>query len=62
MEPDVPIITPFISSNSCGIFLSSKNDLFTNSNDFDNKKNEPNKQEDKIIKLFILLVNKLSFM
>jgi len=53
MEPDVTNITPFITINLCGIFLFSKSDLFMNSNDLENKKTEPNKQQDKIIELYI---------
>jgi len=53
MEPDVTNITPFITINLCGIFLFSKSDLFMNSNDLENKKTEPNKQQDKIIELCI---------
>ena len=36
-------------NNLFGIFLFSKIDLFMNSNDLENKKTEPNKQQDKII-------------
>jgi len=38
-----------------GIFLFSKNNLFISSNDLENRKTEPNRQEDKIIELCILL-------
>jgi len=53
MEPDVTNVNPFIRINFCGIFLFSKSDLFINSNDLENKKTEPNKQQDKIIELYI---------
>lgn len=53
MKPDVTNVKPFIRINLCVIFLFSKSDLFMNSNDLENKKTEPNKQEDKIIELYI---------
>ena len=55
IEPDTKNITPFIIINSFGIFLFSKSDLFINPSDIEDKYNEPNKQEDKIIYLYILL-------
>ena len=61
MEPDVTNVTPFIRINLCGIFLFSKSDLFINFNDLKNKKTEPNKPQDKIIELNILLVYHYSF-
>ena len=61
MEPDVTNIKPFIRINLCGIFLFSTSDLFMNSNDLENKKTEPNKQQDKIIELYIELVYHDSF-
>lgn len=37
MEPVNTIVKPFIIINLRGIFLLSKNDIFINSNDFENK-------------------------
>jgi hypothetical protein len=53
MEPDVTNVKPFIRIKLCGIFLFSPSDLFMSSNDLENKKTETNKQEDKIIELYI---------
>lgn len=37
MEPDNTNIKPFIKINFCDIFLFTKNNLFINSNDLENK-------------------------
>jgi hypothetical protein len=53
-EPEIIQVNPFIIINLFDIFLFSKNDLFINSNDLENIYTEPNKQEDKIIELYII--------
>ena len=45
----------FIAINLSGIFLFSKSAIFISSNDLECIKTEPNKVEDNIIKLYILL-------
>jgi hypothetical protein len=49
IEPDASIVKPFIINTPFDTFLSSKSALFVNINDVENKKIEPNKEEDKII-------------
>lgn len=49
IEPDTSIVKPFIINTPFGIFLSSKSTLFVNINDVENKKIEPNKEDNKII-------------
>ena len=56
MEPEMIQVNPFIIINLFDIFLFSKNDLFINSNDFEYIYTEPNKQEDKTIDLYIMLI------
>jgi len=55
-EPEIIQVNPFIIINLFGIFLFSKNDLFIFSNDLENIYTEPNKQEDKIIELYIIYI------
>jgi hypothetical protein len=61
MEPEATNVTLFIMIITGGIFLFSKNDLFISSNDLENRKTEPNRQEDKIIELCILLFYHYNF-
>ena len=55
-EPEIIQVNPFIIINLFDIFSFSKIDLFINSNDLEYKYTEPNKQEDKIIELYIIYI------
>ena len=55
-EPEIIQVNPFITINLFDIFSFSKIDLFINSNDLEYKYTEPNKQEDKIIELYIIYI------
>lgn len=56
MVPDATNVTLFIINIMRGIFLFSKNNLFISSNDLENRKTEPKRQEDKIIELHIFII------
>lgn len=54
-EPENMKIELFIIIKLFGIFLFSKNDRFIACNDVENIYTEPNKQEDTIIELYIIV-------